>query len=486
MPTPELSRVEANGVDFALLSCGSGPLALCLHGFPDSAHSWRHLLPALAEAGFRAVAPFQRGYAPTAVPADGRYQVGALSTDVLMLHEVLGGDESAVLIGHDWGAVAVYGAAVHEPQRWRRVVGMAVPPGGAFAAALLGDLVQLKLSLVHVLLPAPVGRSRGRRQRPRLRRPALGRLVPRLRRVRGTGAGQAVVARSCQPRRRARLLPRHVGGWAEGPVPGRRPGCRPAGATPGHPLPPRRHRRLGSACRWPSQLGSSSRRRSPSRSSKGRATSSTSSGRTWSTSASWSSSPHDWSADAARRPGGDREAGLRDLRRGGPGPLPTGRRTRPADGLRPGRPAVLLRAVAPGRHRPRGLVALRDRDPADADQGGGRAGVQPHRRLEPCQLGGVDRPGGPRAAATDHAPGLRIALGRSEPGGRAARAFRPFAAEGPSCRAGRPGGRDRSLVRSRTGATAYRSSPRPRPACCGCSRGPPARRTTWWPWCHPT
>ena len=146
MPTPELSRVEANGVDFALLSCGSGPLALCLHGFPDSAHSWRHLLPALAEAGFRAVAPVQRGYAPTAVPADGRYQVGALSTDVLMLHEVLGGDESAVLIGHDWGAAAVYGAAVYEPQRWRRVVGMGVPPGSAFVAALLGDLLQLKLS----------------------------------------------------------------------------------------------------------------------------------------------------------------------------------------------------------------------------------------------------------------------------------------------------------------------------------------------------
>src|SRR6187402_33838 len=89
----EVSRVEANGVDFAYLHTGpdDGPLALCLHGFPDSAHTWRHLLPALASAGYHAVAPFMRGYAPTAVPADGRYQTGALATDAIALHEALGG-----------------------------------------------------------------------------------------------------------------------------------------------------------------------------------------------------------------------------------------------------------------------------------------------------------------------------------------------------------------------------------------------------------
>ena len=63
--------VQANGLEFGLLEAGSGPLALCLHGFPDTAHTWRRLLPALARAGFHAVAPFMRGYAPTAVPADG-------------------------------------------------------------------------------------------------------------------------------------------------------------------------------------------------------------------------------------------------------------------------------------------------------------------------------------------------------------------------------------------------------------------------------
>ena len=140
------SNVRTNGVDFTYLECGSGPLALCLHGFPDSAHTWRHLLPALADAGFRAVAPFMRGYAPTSVPEDGLFQTGALSADANALHDVLGGGTDAVLVGHDWGARAVYGAAGSARDRWSRVVGMAVPPGGAMGAALLTDRSQLKRS----------------------------------------------------------------------------------------------------------------------------------------------------------------------------------------------------------------------------------------------------------------------------------------------------------------------------------------------------
>lgn len=133
----EEGRITANGVDFAYLACGSGPLALCLHGFPDSAHTWRHLLPLLADAGFRAVAPFMRGYAPTSVPPDGRYQTGVLSADALALHDALGGDQQGVIVGHDWGAVATYGAVVHEPERWAKAVGLAVPPGSALALAML-------------------------------------------------------------------------------------------------------------------------------------------------------------------------------------------------------------------------------------------------------------------------------------------------------------------------------------------------------------
>jgi pimeloyl-ACP methyl ester carboxylesterase len=138
-------RIAANDLEFGFLECGDGPLALCLHGFPDSAWTWRHLLPELAGAGFRAVAPFMRGYAPTAVPADGRYQTAVLGLDACALHDALGGDGEAVIVGHDWGAMASYVAANHEPERWRRVVTMAVPPAGAVATAFL-QYAQLKRS----------------------------------------------------------------------------------------------------------------------------------------------------------------------------------------------------------------------------------------------------------------------------------------------------------------------------------------------------
>jgi pimeloyl-ACP methyl ester carboxylesterase len=121
-------QIVANGIEFAVLEAGSGPLALCLHGFPDSAHTWRYLMPELARAGFHAVAPFMRGYAPTGLAADGDYSLPALAADAVALHEALGGDERAVLIGSDWGAEAAYGAAASAPERWRRLVTIAVPP----------------------------------------------------------------------------------------------------------------------------------------------------------------------------------------------------------------------------------------------------------------------------------------------------------------------------------------------------------------------
>jgi pimeloyl-ACP methyl ester carboxylesterase len=140
-----MGTVEADGVVFEYLEAGSGPLALCLHGFPDSAYTWRHLLPRLADAGYHAVAPFQRGYAPTSLAADGVYQTGALSADANALHELLGGDGDAMIIGHDWGAPATYGAAIGAPERWRRVVGMSVPPGDGLMSAIL-TYGQLKMS----------------------------------------------------------------------------------------------------------------------------------------------------------------------------------------------------------------------------------------------------------------------------------------------------------------------------------------------------
>ncbi len=128
-------RVEANGVTFHYLEAGRGPLVLCLHGFPDNAHTYSELLPALARAGFRGIAPFMRGYAPTSSAPDGRYQAVLLAQDALALIAALGGGQASV-VGHDWGATAAYGAAALAPER----VGRLVTLGAAHPAAVRGAL----------------------------------------------------------------------------------------------------------------------------------------------------------------------------------------------------------------------------------------------------------------------------------------------------------------------------------------------------------
>lgn len=155
---PSSGTIRANDLEFAYLELGSGPLALCLHGFPDSPYGWRHLLPALADAGFRAVAPWMRGYAPTQVPPGGHYQQGALAFDAIALHDALGGDGDAVLIGHDWGATAVYPAVNHQPERWRAMVAAAVPHPVAMAGMIM-DYDQLKRSFYMFVFQHPLAEA---------------------------------------------------------------------------------------------------------------------------------------------------------------------------------------------------------------------------------------------------------------------------------------------------------------------------------------
>jgi pimeloyl-ACP methyl ester carboxylesterase len=119
--------IQANGLRFHYVEVGEGPLALCLHGWPDSPYTYRYLLPILARAGYRAVAPFMRGFHPTEIPKS-LTTTKDLAGDVAGLHQAFGGDKDAVLVGHDWGAVASYAGAVAEPERWRRVVILNVPP----------------------------------------------------------------------------------------------------------------------------------------------------------------------------------------------------------------------------------------------------------------------------------------------------------------------------------------------------------------------
>lgn len=147
-------RVRANGLTFATIEAGDGPLVLCLHGFPDHARSFRHQLPALAAAGFRAVAPCMRGYAPSDVPPDGPYQSAALAHDVIALIEALGYPR-AVVFGHDWGALAAYGAAVLAPERVTRLITAAVPHGTAFAAAFLTNYEQQRRSWYMFFFQTP-------------------------------------------------------------------------------------------------------------------------------------------------------------------------------------------------------------------------------------------------------------------------------------------------------------------------------------------
>ncbi|HEX5061150.1 MAG TPA: alpha/beta hydrolase, partial [Kofleriaceae bacterium] len=121
-----MDYVQANGLRFAYLSAGSGPLVLLVHGFPDTAHTWDHALPKIAAAGYRAVAPFTRGYHPTEIPAAGAYDSDTLGRDVLALIEALG-EQQAIVIGHDWGASAAYAAAGLAPERVKLLVTLAVP-----------------------------------------------------------------------------------------------------------------------------------------------------------------------------------------------------------------------------------------------------------------------------------------------------------------------------------------------------------------------
>jgi len=120
-------RAEVDGVGLAYLEEGAGTLVLLLHGFPDTARSWERTLGFLADRNFRAVALFQRGYFPSDIPADGDYSIRRLAEDALQLIERLGATK-AVVIGHDWGALAAYAAAALQPAKVAGIVTLAIPP----------------------------------------------------------------------------------------------------------------------------------------------------------------------------------------------------------------------------------------------------------------------------------------------------------------------------------------------------------------------
>ena len=142
--TEQLSFVH-EALTFSAQAMGDGPIVLCLHGFPDNAGSFRHQLPALAEAGYRAISLTLRGYEPGAIPADGDYTMETIATDILAVIESL--DTGPVhLIGHDWGAAVAYVATSAAPERFKSLTVMAVPHAGRFAREGLRIPKQLRLS----------------------------------------------------------------------------------------------------------------------------------------------------------------------------------------------------------------------------------------------------------------------------------------------------------------------------------------------------
>jgi pimeloyl-ACP methyl ester carboxylesterase len=137
-------HVDANGLRFAYRSTGDGPLVLLLHGFPDSPATFGPLAGALAEAGFRAVAPWMRGYGPTGGGAPtGMPELGR---DALALGAALAPGGRFCLVGHDWGAATATTAGTIAPERLAGLVTMAVPHPAHFMAGALRDLGQIQRS----------------------------------------------------------------------------------------------------------------------------------------------------------------------------------------------------------------------------------------------------------------------------------------------------------------------------------------------------
>ena len=127
MTKPTHRTVRTNGIDMHVAEQGEGPAVVLCHGFPELWYSWRHQLPALAEAGYRAIAPDQRGYGGTdRPPALEDYDIIHLTDDMLGLLDALG-EDSAVFVGHDWGSPVVWNLALRAPERVRGVAGMSVP-----------------------------------------------------------------------------------------------------------------------------------------------------------------------------------------------------------------------------------------------------------------------------------------------------------------------------------------------------------------------
>jgi pimeloyl-ACP methyl ester carboxylesterase len=131
-----MDSVDLPDGPLAVTTHGRGPLVLAAHGFPDEPGTFRAQIEALVAAGYRVVAPTMRGYAPSAVPRSGRYDLLALGGDLVALADRFSPREPVRILGHDWGAAAGYAAAAIAPSRFSHLAALAVPHPRAFLRGL--------------------------------------------------------------------------------------------------------------------------------------------------------------------------------------------------------------------------------------------------------------------------------------------------------------------------------------------------------------
>jgi len=135
-PVPGVSfrMVETNGIKLRVAEMGEGPLVVLVHGWPESWYSWRHQIPAIANAGYKVIAPDMRGYGGSdKPPAVEDYDIKHLAGDIVGLLDAYG-EQKAIIIGHDWGAVATWNTVLLHPERFSAMIAMSVPNSGRGAA----------------------------------------------------------------------------------------------------------------------------------------------------------------------------------------------------------------------------------------------------------------------------------------------------------------------------------------------------------------
>jgi pimeloyl-ACP methyl ester carboxylesterase len=153
VPAAEVLQTARGAFEVLVAGPPDGPLVLLLHGFPELNISWRHQIPALAAAGYRVVAPNQRGYAGSV--RDGSYATHDLAADVIAMLDALG-PEQAVVVGHDWGGAVAWTVAHLYGDRVTALVAMNCPPPEVLAHHLRSDPRQLARSWYIFFFQLPV------------------------------------------------------------------------------------------------------------------------------------------------------------------------------------------------------------------------------------------------------------------------------------------------------------------------------------------